>query len=90
MRDMARYFFDLHDGVEIIDEVGLDLATLDHARHHAVMKMAELLMQSPGQFWAGDVWTLTVKDDLGLVLFALNFSATKAAVVADASARSAG
>ena len=79
---MSRYYFDLHDGVDIIDEDGLELASLESARHHAVMKMAELLMQAPGQFWAGDAWTLKVKDDLGLTLFRLNFSATEAAVVA--------
>jgi hypothetical protein len=79
---MDRYYFDLHDGVDIIDEDGMELASLENARHHAVMKMAELLMQAPGQFWAGDAWTLKVKDDLGLTLFKLNFSATESAVVA--------
>jgi hypothetical protein len=82
---MAQYFFDLHDGVEILDDAGMDFDSLDDVRHHAVMKMAELLLQNPGQFWAGDIWTMTVKDDLGLVLFTLNFSATKAAVVSNAA-----
>lgn len=79
---MARYYFDLHDGVDIIDEDGMEFDSLEDARHHAVMKMAELLMQAPGQFWAGDAWTLKVKDDVGLTLFKLNFSATESAVVA--------
>ncbi len=79
---MSHYYFDLHDGVDIIDEDGLELASLAAARHHAVMKMAELLMQTPGQFWAGDAWTLKVKDDVGLTLFKLNFAATESAVVA--------
>jgi hypothetical protein len=79
---MARYYFDLNDGVDIIDEDGKELASLESARHHAVTKLAELLMQTPGRFWAGDAWTLKVKDDLGLTLFELNFSATEAAVVA--------
>ncbi len=82
---MSRYYFDLYDGVEIIDEDGMELASIENARRHAVLKMAELLMQAPDKFWAGDAWTLKVKDDLGLTLFTLNFSAAEAAVVASST-----
>lgn len=79
---MAQYFFDLHDGEDIPDPTGRDCPTLEDARHHAVVATATLLMQNPAKFWSGEAWTMTVKDDLGLVLFTLRFEATQANVVA--------
>ena len=86
---MARYFFDLHDGEDIPDAVGTEFETVEGARHHAVIVLARLLMQDPGKFWAGDAWTLEVKDDLGVVLFTVVFSASQALVAGAAMSQAA-
>ena len=86
---MARYFFDLHDGEDIPDQEGSEFPTLEDARHHAVIVIARLLMKDPGKFWAGDAWTLEVKDDLGVVLFSVVFSATQSLVAGPALPMSA-
>ena len=76
---MARYFFDLQDGDLIQDDTGTDLATLEDARHHAVIAIATLLLKNPSRFWSGRQWAMDVRDDIGLTLFSLTFSAAEAA-----------
>ena len=78
---MSRYFFDLHDGEKFTDDTGLEFASVEDALHHAVNAVAELLMRNPAKFWSGKPWVMEVKDDLGMVLFTLNFAASEAPII---------
>lgn len=73
---MPRYFFDIRDGEFIPDEVGLDLADLDAARVHAVVRSGDILRENASRFWDGDEWQLEVRDRSRQILFILTFMAT--------------
>ena len=79
---MPRYFFDIRDGTYIPDSTGTELPNLDTARSEAVSLAAGLLRDSPTTFWNGHEWKIEVKDDTGLILFALVFAAIEMAAAA--------
>jgi hypothetical protein len=76
---MPRYFFDVHDGTANIDDHGTVLAGLDEARLEAARFSGVMLAEGAKEFWNGEEWTVTVRDETGLTLFALTFFATDAA-----------
>lgn len=75
---MPRYFFNVHDGSDLPDPEGTELADLDAARKYAVRYAACLLLDSSETFWGGTDWSMDVTDDQGLFLFTLHFVATEA------------
>jgi hypothetical protein len=74
---MPRYFFDVHDGVHDIDALGTDLAGIDEARTEAAQMAGRLLADDAKKFWSGHEWTVSVRDESGLVLFSLIFLAVE-------------
>jgi len=78
---MPRFYFDVHDGVSLCDEVGYELPDLDAAKQQAVVFSGELLRDAASQFWRGDEWRMDVRDDTGMILFALHFLAVTAPVL---------
>ncbi len=68
---MPRYFFDVHDGVSMIDKAGVDLHDLESARIHAITTAGSVLRASAQRFWRGGEWHVVVRDDGGLILFTL-------------------
>ena len=76
---MARYFFHSEDGHRIPDEEGTELPTLAAARIEAVRVLGDLLKEDPEHLLATGGMRLTVTDDVGLIYFALDLSATDAA-----------
>lgn len=73
---MPRYFFHIHDGVDIPDLVGTELAGLTEARREAITTAGATIHDLGQSFWIGDLWQMKVTDDAGIVLFELNFSGT--------------
>lgn len=75
---MPRYFFNVHDGRDLVDTEGSDLSGLDHARQEAVRTAGELLRDGGhADFWSGEEWQMVVTDERGLEVFTLTFKATQ-------------
>lgn len=75
---MPRYFFDIKDGTEFIDEDGSEWPDLAAARLEAVRYSAEVLKEMPERFWNSELWTMTVSDARRELLFTLKFLAETA------------
>jgi hypothetical protein len=75
---MPRYFFDVADSAKVPDEVGTELPGLQAARIEAARLAGRLLADQPEMFWSGEEWQVAVRDETGLVLFTVNFTATDA------------
>lgn len=75
---MPRYYFHIQDGQSYPDNVGCELADLRAARLEAVRLSGEVLRDEAEKFWSCDEWQMKVTDDVGLVLFLLNFTACDA------------
>jgi hypothetical protein len=75
---MPRYFFSVHDGVDVPDVDGTVLASLDEAREQAVIAAGEAIKDLGQTFWEGDhQWQMQVTDESGATLCLLNFSAQR-------------
>jgi hypothetical protein len=72
---MARYFFNLHDGIHLADNVGSEHPDLQSARSEAVETIAERLKGS--MLAETDVlgWIMNVTDEDGFTVIVLSFSA---------------
>jgi hypothetical protein len=77
---MAHFYFHTEDGRAIADDEGLDLATLADARIEAVRVLGDILRENPQELLDTGALRLTVTDGSGLIYFALDLSATDAAV----------
>jgi hypothetical protein len=76
---MPRYFFNIHDGKNIIDRDGTVLADLAEARVDAVDLAGRSIAEMGEEFWTRDhEWRLEVLDENGRLLFTLKFSANDA------------
>ncbi|MFD6316930.1 DUF6894 family protein [Methylorubrum thiocyanatum] len=65
---MSRYFFDVHDGVSVVDDRGSDLPDDAAARAHAQQEAASYVSR-PGMLTAdGGAIIVDVRDELGPVL----------------------
>lgn len=71
---MPRYFFDIHDGVDIIDEVGTELPSFAAVRDTAVRASGEAIKDLGIKFWDSRDWRLEVQDEQDKVVLTLNFS----------------
>jgi hypothetical protein len=72
---MPRYFFHVHDGEEIIDHEGTELADAEDARVEAVVLSGGMLKDAGPRFWNNGEWRLHVTDEAGATVCALLFSA---------------
>ncbi|MBY3516058.1 hypothetical protein HFN76_28165 [Rhizobium laguerreae] len=88
---MARFFFNMHDGVSMPDTVGSEHASLQSARKEAVETIAERLKGSLLKDADISAWLMNVTDDQGFTVIVLSFSAAVQIVDHNglASARSA-
>ena len=78
---MPRYFFNVYDGVAILDDEGSELAGLQEAKREAVTITGQLLHGSlKADIWSGDEWKLVVADDRGRTLFTVRISGETHAV----------
>ena len=75
---MPRYFFDIRDGQHLPDAAGTELRDLIAARYDAASRMGVLLSTNPAGFWNAEHWSIDVKDETGLVLFALHVDSVEA------------
>ncbi len=82
---MPRFFFNVHDGVEMPDLEGVELPDLRSARNEAVQLSAGMLRDAPEQFWNHQEWAVDVTDESGLILFTLTFVGTQAPALREVS-----
>ena len=78
---MSQYFFDITDGNNVVDYMGMDLADLDAVRAHAIGLGSALLNSHSPKFWRGEEWLIEAKDDIGTVIFTLAFRASETPIV---------
>ena len=80
---MPRYFFNVFDGKDILDEEGTELTNIYVAQAQAIRMCGELLREMGVKFWDGTEWRMEVSDDKGAILFVLRFSAQEYPVLRD-------
>ena len=75
---MGRYFFNVYDGFQLIDDTGTELPDLQSVREEAV-KTAGALLREGGHvdLWSGEEWKMVVVDEKGLEVLTLRFSASQ-------------
>ncbi|MBY3318450.1 hypothetical protein HFN65_23830 [Rhizobium laguerreae] len=72
---MARYFFNVHDGISILDTVGSEHPDLQSARTEAVETIAERLRGALLKEANVSAWLMNVTDERGLTVMVLSFTA---------------
>jgi hypothetical protein len=73
---MARYFFNVHDGKDVIDRDGTELRDEAEARSEAVRLAGQCILDLGEAFWtSGEEWRLEVSDEERRTLFSLTFTA---------------
>ncbi|MBY2910020.1 DUF6894 family protein [Rhizobium leguminosarum] len=72
---MARYFFNVHDGISIPDRVGSEHPDLQSARTEAVETIAERLRGALLNKADVSAWLMNVTDERGLTVIVLSFTA---------------
>ena len=78
---MARYYFNINDGVSRHDELGMDLASLAAAKCEAVRHAGRLICDHASRFWEAGDWVMTVTDEIGLTLFTLQLVGTESPAI---------
>jgi hypothetical protein len=71
---MSRYFFNVFDGRDLIDDVGQELSTFAEVKCVAVKYAGQLICDAAGSFWDQSDLEMHVTDEAGLVLFTLVFA----------------
>ena len=79
---MPRFHFNVYDGIQLLDEQGIELPDTNFARREAIRYAGTLLEDGAAKDSLGDEWRLEVTDDSGLVLFRLDFNVTESPAVA--------
>jgi len=72
---MPRYFFNVFDGADVIDEDGTDLPDMYVAQAQAIRMSGELLREMGVKYWDGTHWRMEVSNIKGKILFVLQLSA---------------
>ncbi len=75
---MPRYFFNIHDGIDVEDTEGMDLPDLRAARVEAVRHAGRIIDHEAEHVSSVEDWCLEVTDRHGLILFQVNFLMTRA------------
>jgi hypothetical protein len=70
---MARYYFHITDGLEIPDETGTPLNSVEDARQEALKGASELLLDGTDS-WSDAEWSMRVADEAGAPVFTVRIS----------------
>jgi hypothetical protein len=76
---MSLYHFDISDQFPPEASEGVELATVDLARRHALRCAGRVLADQSPDFWGSQEWVLTVSDARHLTLFTITVFPTNAA-----------
>lgn len=78
---VPRFHFNVYDGVSEVDRVGTELGNYDEARIEAMRLAGEILKNTAHRLVLGEDWRMEVTDDVGLILFRLDFTVLEAPAV---------
>ncbi len=78
---MPRFFFHIFDGASLFDPAGRELIDRQAAQTCAIASMGEVLQRDAARIAPGEDWHMDVTDELGLLLFRLDFSIVRSAVM---------
>jgi hypothetical protein len=73
---MPQYHFNVYDGIQLLDEKGVELPDTNFARREAIRYAGTLLEDGAAKDSLGNEWRMEVTDKVGLVLFRLDFLLT--------------
>lgn len=76
---MPRFHFNVHDGEDLPDRTGTELADWQDARLEAIRIAGAILRGDPGRIALGEDWRMEVTDETGLMLFRLDFTVMETA-----------
>ena len=80
---MPRFHFNVYDRVCVLDTEGTELPDRQAARLEAVRYAGALLVDEAQHVARGEDWRMDVTDEVGLVLFRLDFSVMASAATMD-------
>ncbi|TGD97692.1 DUF6894 family protein [Methylobacterium nonmethylotrophicum] len=83
---MLRFFFHIFDGAGLFDPVGRELPVWQASQTCAIAATGEVLQRDAARIAPGEDWHLDITDELGLLLFRLDSSIVRSAVMAHAHA----
>jgi hypothetical protein len=69
---MARYFFHTLNGKMLVDDVGVEFASMDEVRSETIRASGQMLSHGV-QGWKGDAWQMIVADESGTIVFSVSF-----------------
>lgn len=72
---MPTYYFDVADGVSVVDDTGADLPDDEAARRHAIRISGDMMRSADIARWRGDEWTVHVRDEDDRIVYTLAFRA---------------
>ena len=63
---MTHFFFHVHNGISVFDEVGLELPDIEAAEAAAIELSGQILNDGPeGPLWQNNTWRVEVSDSPG-------------------------
>ena len=80
---MPRYFFNVYDGLSVLDQDGTVLPDIYSAQGQAIRTSGEILRDMGESFWDGTEWRMEVANERGEILFVLKFSAEERPTATD-------
>ena len=78
---MPRYFFHTQTDTRFTDTEGFELPGPIEARQMAIRTCGEMMRDCPEPFWGSRLWTVTVTDHAGLILWEIFMDGVAAASV---------
>lgn len=72
---MPTYYFDVADGVCVVDDTGAQLPDDEAARQHAIRISSDMLKSADVARWRGDEWRVHVRDEDSRTVYTLAFRA---------------
>jgi uncharacterized protein DUF6894 len=72
---MPRYFFNVHDGQDLPDKEGVELASREAAQTEALRAAGDMLKEIGREFLRDHAWEMHVTDEAGKTVCRLRFSA---------------
>ena len=73
---MAKFFFDIYDGVSGLDGSGVECRDKEEACREALRRVERLLTEQADWFCTGQEWQVGVSDPWGKALLSITFKAT--------------
>jgi hypothetical protein len=78
---LTHFYFNVYDGIELLDEKGVELPDTNFARWEAIRYAGTLLEDGAAKDSLGGEWRIEVTNETGLVLFRLDFHVSESPAI---------